>query len=181
MGVLAVTAFALLTYEADLLWKVQQHNGFLGSALFFEQMMVTPGGLLSWLASFFTQLFYYPWLGTAVLCGWWLLLMWLTKRTFNVPDKWNVLTVIPVAILIVANMQLGYWVYLMKLPGYFYVPTLGVTAGTALLWGFRRLPEQWWLHAAYIAVATTAGYPLMGIYALACVHQQLNTKGIIIA
>ena len=169
LGVLFVAAFALLYYESDQLWKVQQHNAFLYSTLFFKQMMVVPGGLLSWLGSLFTQFFYYPWLGTVILCAWWWLLMWLTKRTFNLPDRWNVLTVIPVAILIIANMVLGYWVYLIKFPGYFYVPTLGVTAGTALLWGFRQLPEKLWMRTVYIALTAIVCYPLMGVYALGSV------------
>ncbi len=184
VAVLIAAAAALLFYEADLLWKVQQHNAFLFSALFFKQMMVVPGGLLSWLGAFFTQFFYYPWLGTILLCAWWWLLMWLTKRAFNVPEKWNVLTVIPVAILIIANMELGYWVYLMKQPGYFYVPTLGVTAGAALLWGFRKTLDlrprtsdsrqqtsdfRLWICVAYIVLAATVCYPLMGVYALASV------------
>ena len=169
LGCLLAVAFVLLFYEADLLWKVQQFNTFLYSTLYFKQMMVVPGGLLSWLGSFFTQFFYYPWLGVIILCAWWLLLMWLTKRAFNIPEKWNVLTVIPVAILIIANMNLGYWVYLIKLPGYFYVPTLGVTAGTALLWGFRKLPEKLWIRVTYIVLVTIVCYPLMGFYALASV------------
>ena len=166
LGILAVVAFALLFYETDLLWKVQQHNVFLDSALFFKQMMVVPGGMLSWLGAFLTQFFYYPWLGVTLLCGCWLLLMWLTKRTFNLPDKWVVLTMIPVAILLIANMDLGYWVYIIKLKGYFYVPTLGVAVGTALLWAFRKLPEKWWIRTAYIVVVTLVCYPLMGVYAL---------------
>ena len=187
LGVLFAVAFALLFYESDLLWKVQQHNVFLYSALFFKQMMLVPGGLLSWLGSFFTQFFYYPWLGVLILCAWWWLLMWLTKRVFLLtssgkrPEKWIVLTVIPVAILVIANMDLGYWVYLLKQPGYFYVPTLGVTAGTALLWGFRKTLDfsskasgsksrlYLWMPVAYIVLATIVCYPLMGIYALASV------------
>ena len=175
LGVLMAAAFALLYFEADLLWKVQQHNAFFGSTLFFKQMMVVPGGLLSWLGALFTQFFYYPWLGVVCLCAWWGLQMWLTKRACNIPQKWIVLTVIPVAILMIANMDLGYWVYLIKQPGYFYVPTLGVTAGAALLWGFRKVsrltshPSPLWTRVAYIVLATIVCYPLMGIYALASV------------
>ena len=169
LGILIAVAFALLYYEADLLWKVQQHNAFFYSVLFFKQMMVVPGGLLSWLAALFTQFFYYPWLGVIILCAWWWLLMWLTKRAFSIPEKWIVLTVFPVAILVIANMDLGYWVYMIKQPGYFYVPTLGVSAGTALLWGFRKLPERLWIRLAYIMLAAIICYPLMGIYALASV------------
>ena len=80
LGALVAIASVLLYAESDLLWKVQQHNLFLYSSLFFKQMMVAPGGMLSYLGSFFTQFFYHPWIGVLMLCGWWLLLMWLVKR-----------------------------------------------------------------------------------------------------
>ena len=169
VGALTVVAFALLYYETDLLWKVQQHNVFLNSSLFFHQQMVVPGGMLSYLGAFFTQHFYYPWVGVILLCGWWLLLMWLTERAFNIPEKWQVLTLIPVAILLLTNMELGYWVYVIKLRGFFYVATLGVIAGTALLWAFRQLPEKLWQRVAFIVLVALLGYPLMGVYALATV------------
>ena len=169
LATLTVMASVMLFYEADLLWKVQQHNVFLHTSLFFHQMMAVPGGMLSFLAAYFTQHFFYPWLGMILLCGWWLLLMWLTKRTFNIPDKWLVATLVPVAILLIANMDLGYWIYFMKLPGYFYVATIGTTAATALLWAFRSLPENKWMRAAFIVLVTIVGYPLMGVYALAAV------------
>ena len=173
LGTLTAVAFVLLFFEADQLWKVQQHNVFLNTALFFHQQMVVPGGMLSYLGAFFSQHFYYPWLGVVLLCGWWLLLMWLTKRAFRIPGQWMVLTVIPVAILLLTNMGLGYWVYVIKLHGFFYVPTLGVTAATALLWAFRKASSptlgkrSLWLQVAIIVVTALAGYPLMGVYALA--------------
>ena len=173
LGTLTAVAFVLLFFEADQLWKVQQHNVFLNTALFFHQQMVVPGGMLSYLGAFFSQHFYYPWLGVVLLCGWWLLLMWLTKRAFRIPEQWMVLTVIPVAILLLTNMGLGYWVYVIKLHGFFYVPTLGVTAATVLLWAFRKASSptlgkgSLWLQVAIIVVTALAGYPLMGIYALA--------------
>ena len=169
LGALLVGAFALLYYEADLLWKVQQHNVFLNTALFFKQQMVVPGGMLSYLGAFLTQHFYYPWVGVVMLCALWLLLMWLTKRAFNIPEQWIVLTLVPVAILLVANMDLGYWVYVIKLRGYFFVPTLGVIAPTSLFWAYRLLPEKQWARAAFVALVAIVGYPLMGIYALAAV------------
>ena len=166
---LTVLAIIMLYFEADLLWKVQQHNVFLNTSLFFNQTMAMPGGMLSYLGAFFTQHFIYPWIGVILLCGWWLLLMWLTKRTFNIPDRWTVVSVIPVAILLVANMDMGYWVYFMKLPGYFFAATIGTTVATALLWAFRSLPENKWISAAYVFVTTLVGYPLLGVYALVAV------------
>ena len=164
---LVAIATALLYADSDLLWKVQQYNLFLSSSLFFKQMMVVPGGMLSYLGSFFTQFFYHPWIGALMLCGWWWLLMWLTKRAFSISNKWLVVTLIPVAILLIANMTLGYWIYVMKLHGYFFSATIGTTAGVALLWAFRKLPETLWIRIGYIASVVIAGYPLMGVYALA--------------
>ena len=69
LGALVVVAFTLLFYESDLLWKVQQHNLFLNSSLFFQQQMVVPGGMLSYLGAFFSQHFYYPWIGVILLCA----------------------------------------------------------------------------------------------------------------
>ena len=166
-GILAAIAVALLYYEPDLLWKVQHNNLFLFSSLFFKQQMIVPGGMLSYLGSFFTQFFFYPWLGVLLLCGWWLLLTWLTRRTFRIPNRWSVVALLPVAILLISNMDLGYWHYIMKLKGYFFLSTIGTTAGVGLLWAFRRLPDR--LRLAFLFVATAIGYPLMGAYALAAV------------
>ena len=166
MVALVVIAIALLSADADFLWKVQQHDLFLNTALFFKQSMAVSGGLLTYLGAFFTQFFYYPWMGVLLLCAWWGLLMWLTKRTFRIPDHWNILALVPVAILLVADMSLGYWVYVMKMQGYFFAPTIGTTAAVALLWLFRLLPQNLWIRSAYVVLVVAAGYPLMGVYAL---------------
>ena len=169
LGTLIVVAAVLLYYEADLLWKVQQRNTFLTTALYFKQQMVVPGGMLSYVGGFFTQFFYYPWMGVLFLCAWWGLLMWLIQRAFQLPERWKVLTLIPVATLLIANMELGYWIYILKLRGYFFVATLGTTAATALLWAFRKLPPQLWMRVTFLVVATLVGYPLFGTYALAAI------------
>ena len=41
---LLLVAFALIAYESDLLWKVQQYNLFLDTSLFFRGQMLVPGG-----------------------------------------------------------------------------------------------------------------------------------------
>ena len=74
---LVAIACALLVYENDLLWKVQEMNLFLNTSLYFKQQMVVSGGLLTYLGTFFTQFLHYPALGVALLCAWWLLLMGL--------------------------------------------------------------------------------------------------------
>lgn len=169
LGALSLIACVLLCFESDLLWKVQQQNLFLYSSSFFRQMMVTSGGMLSYLGTFFTQFFYHPWIGTGMLCGWWWLLLWLVKRTFQIPNRWIVLTLIPVGCLLIAISNLDYWIYMMKLKGYFFSATIGTTAGVALLWLFRLLPHTIWLRMGVIMLTAVIGYPLAGAYALATV------------
>ncbi len=164
---LAVAAGVLLACEHHQLWKVQELNLFLWTPLFLKQQLVVSGGLLSWLGCFFTQFLYQPWLGVLLLCAWWWLLMWLLKRAFRLDGRWAGVLLIPVALLLAADMDMGYWIYTMKLRGWFFAATIGTTAVAALLWAFRVLPGRHGLRQAFIVLVTIAGYPLFGAYALA--------------
>ncbi len=164
---MVLIAGALLVFESDQLWKVQEKNLFLCSTLFLKEQLVVPGGLLTWIGTWFTQFLYYPWLGVLLLSAWWLLLMTIIKRTFRIPDRWAILMLIPVAILLLTNMDMGYWIYILKLRGHFFITTIGTTAVAALLWGFRCIPDRFYLRAVCIFVTCALGYPFMGIYGLA--------------
>lgn len=173
---LLIAAGALLIFEADFLWKLQEQNLFLDTPIFFKEQMAVPGGLLSWAGTWLTQLFFYPWLGTLVLCACWLLLMWLVKKTFALRNEWLPLALAPVGLLLLTIVDMGYWVYLLKLPGHAFVGTLGAIAVAALLWAFRALPNFNFqfsmvngrsLRLLFIAVTAFAGYPLLGIYGIA--------------
>ena len=167
LGALVVIAGALMTFESDQLWKVQEKNLFLCSILYFKEQLVVPGGLLTWLGTLFTQFLYYPWLGVVLLCAWWLLLMTIIKRAFRITDRWAILMLIPVAILLLSNMNQGYWIYMLKLRGHFFVSTIGTTAVAALLWAFRSIPEKYYLRTVFIIITCALGYPIIGIYGLA--------------
>ena len=164
--VLVVLAIVMLTYEPLLLFKVQEYNLFLYTPLFFKQCMVASAGLLAWLGSYFTQYFYHQWMGIIFLCLWWALLMWLTKKAFNIPNKWIVAVLIPVAILVVADFMLGYWLFYLKLRGYYFSATIGMCVVTALIWAYRSLPNKYFLHSIFIICATIITYPLFGFYGL---------------
>ncbi len=164
---LVVTAVVLLVYEYHWLWKIQEQSLFLDTSLFFRQLMVVPGGLLSYIGSFLTQLLYYPILGVAVLCLLWGLLMWMMQRTFKVSQQWAPLLVVPVAMLLAANVEMGYWIYTIKLRGWFFDATIGVMVIIALLWVFRLLSAHRMWRRVLLVLTTIVGYPLFGTYALA--------------
>jgi hypothetical protein len=153
-------------FESDFLWKLQDQNLFLNTKLFFNEQMVVPGGLLSWMGTYLTQYFYYPWLGTILLSLCWLLMMWFTKRAFKLSNQWSALTLVPVALLLLTIVDMGYWVYILKLPGHVFVGTLGTTAVAGLLWAFRALPHRFGLRLIFIVITAILGYPFLGIYGL---------------
>lgn len=164
---LAVAAGLLLVYEYHVLWKIQELNLFLDTPLYFRQQMVVPGGLLTYVGSFLTQLFYYPVLGVAVLCLLWGLLMWMMQRTFMVSQRWTPILIVPVALLLAANVEMGYWIYTIKLKGWFFDATIGVMVIVALLWAFRLLSTHRLWRRVLLVVTSIVGYPLFGTYALA--------------
>ena len=164
---LAVVAGLLLSYEKHVLWLVQEQSLFLDTSQFFSQQMVVPGGLLVYIGCFLTQLLYHPVLGVTVLCALWLLLMWLLRRAFMVGECWASLLVVPVALLLIANVDMGYWVYPIKLKGWYFDATVGVTVIAALLWAFRVLSAYRIWRRVLIVVTVAAGYPLFGTYAIA--------------
>ena len=164
---LLAVAVVLLFCESDQLWKIQERHLFLCSTLFLKEQLVVPGGMLTWIGMWFTQFLYYPWVGVLMLCAWWLLLMGMIKHTFRIANRWAILMLIPVALLLLTNMELGYWIYMLKLRGHFFISTIGTTAIVALLWGFRCVPDRYGLRAIYAFLTAAIGYLLMGIYGLA--------------
>ena len=167
LAALAVTAGLLLSYEYHVLWKIQEQSLFLDTPLFFRQQMVVPGGLLTYMGCFLTQLLYYPVLGVVVLCLMWGLLMWMMQRTFKVSQRWAPLLIVPVAMLLAANVQMGYWIYPIKLKGWYFDATVGVMVIVALLWLFRILSVHRIWRRGLLVMTTIVGYPLFGTYALA--------------
>lgn len=166
--VLAIMAagFGLVHFESEYLWKAQELNLFLPTALFLKQQMVASGWLLTWLGTWLTEFFYHPVGGVAWLCGLWLVLAVLMVKAFRIPLRWATLTLIPLAMVLLSDVTLGYWVYYMKLRGYFFVFTLGLIVATGALWLYRLLPARWWLSSLFVVVSTAVLYPLVGFYGL---------------
>jgi len=163
---LLTTAVCLLVFESEYLWRVQELNLFLDTPLFLKQQMVASGWLLTWLGCYFTEFFYHQWLGVTLLTLWWALMLWMIARTFSVPMKWSLVLLIPLAAVVLMNVDLGYWLYYLKLRGHFFAAAIGTTLAVGSVWLFRLLPDKYLLRPVYVAVATGVLYPLIGFYAL---------------
>ena len=164
---LLLIALALAGFESDYLYRVQEQSLFLNTPLFFRQCMAASGGMLSWAGAFLTQFFFHPALGVCLLCLCWAVLMLLLMVTFRIPSRWAVVTLVPVVLLLLTDVTLGYWIFYLKLRGYFYVATLGTVCAVALTWCYRWLSAvSVQLSAAFVPLAVICGYPLLGFYAL---------------
>ncbi len=163
---LLATFIVLLVHESDYLWRVQELNLFLYSPLFFKQQLVVAGGLLVWLGTYFTQFFYHVWLGTLLLCAWLGLLMFLVYKTFRIPAQWSVLLLIPLALVLLTDFDLGYWIYYLKLRGHFFVTVIGTCLTVGSVWVYRLLPTKYWLHLVWLLFVGLVAYPVAGVYGL---------------
>ena len=113
--VFCVVVWALLAfYERDLLLRLDAQSLFLFDNLFFESSMSVPAGLLGYVGCFLTQFFYYPALGAAIFVALLALVYLLTRKAFNVPAKWAFVAMVPMFLLLAADVQLGYWIYYIK-------------------------------------------------------------------
>ncbi len=159
-----VAGVALVLFESVYLRRVEELNLFLSTPLFFRECLLVPGGMLSWAGAFLTQLFHVPLLGVAVLCLLWALLMLLMVAAFRLPARWWAVTLIPVSMLLISDVYLGYWIFYMKLRGYFFVATLGLMVAVVMALVYRVLPR--YVRTVVTAVMVCCLYPVAGFYAL---------------
>lgn len=90
----------------------------------------------------FHSVFYYPALGTTLLCLWLGLMMWLFKHAFRIADRYSALLLVPLALVVITDVDLGYWIYYLKLRGHFFIAPMGFSWAFAMVWAYRVLPTN---------------------------------------
>ena len=157
----------LSTYESALLFRINELSVFLFDDLFFEGMMSKPAGLLHYVSSFLVQFFYYPALGAAIYVALLYAVYRLVVKVFELPREYKLLAMLPVLALLASNTQLGYWIFYLKQPGYWYMALLATLLFLLALWCFKRMNAV--LRIIFVVALCFVGYPLLGAYALAMV------------
>lgn len=163
---LALVIWIILTFkEQYYLKKVEDLSLFLFDRQFVLDWFSTPGGLLGLAGCFFTQFLHIPWLGALIWVILLLLSYKLTEKALRIPDTLSPLALIPVALLVIYNMSLGYGVYIMREQDHFFAPLLGYITALIPLLVIRNIRPVWG-KILFIALWTVIGYPLLGTFAL---------------
>lgn len=163
----ALVIWSVMTFaNGDFLYRNGDLSLFIFGVDFLSESLNIPGGALSWLGSFFTQFLLIPWLGALL----WVIMLFLaaamTVRTFGIPSGIRSMALIPVALLIIGNMSLGYGIYAMRAQDYFFAPTIGYIIMLAIMNAVWNTGSTW-KKAAVLAASAFAGFILTGIFALA--------------
>lgn len=164
VGIFFVTVWALLAFwDSATLFRVSEQSLFLYSGHFFREAMALPAGFLSYLSTFFIQFFHYPLLGATVYVLLLYALYLLTKRVFDIPARWSLLAMLPVALVLAYSTQLGYWIFYIKIQGFYYMALLGTLASLLVAWICLKFKG---LYAPVVILWVVGGYMLFGAYAL---------------
>lgn len=160
-----VCAFvAIIVNDSDTLFRLQEFDLFLYTPSFFTDKVTQAGGLLSYAGSYFTQFCYHPHLGAALLAAWAGLLSLLTWRTFRISAVWAPVALLPIALILMADFTIGYWMYYLKFHGHFFAGPIGFSVAVAAVWLYRSLPRT--VRPAVLVLTPVVLYPLVGFYAL---------------
>lgn len=162
----AIMALALWYFEADTLYRAQELNLFITDPTYLHTFTAYPGGLLLYLSSLCTAFFYYPALGCALLGLCWAAIILLFSTAFALRPAWRILPVAAVGALLGTLVQMGYFMFYTKLPGYWFAATLGLLLVLLAVSVYRLLPARHGLHHVWMVLVAAVGYPLMGAYAL---------------
>ena len=177
---ICVLVFALLSWyflmmrNADVLYMQQMRSLFNDTSVFFQQYNAVPAGFLQWAGCYFTQLFYYPALGSSVLILMWITIFFLLKKAFLTSSTQHLipLLLIPLVCLLVSEIDLGYWIYYHKNHGYCFSQTIGLLFASLLVCLFRSATSIKFKFGTIIAsllgaVLLVGLYYYIGVYAMA--------------
>jgi len=153
----------VLYINLEVLYTAHDRSEFIFGAPFFQRLISKPFGLMQYVGAWLTQLCYRPSLGASVMMVIWALIFYVGTKAFRLQDSASALMFLPIACLLVSVVDLGYWVYISPIRGYWFSQSVGYLGMLLLLWAARCTPRKWHLLWYLIAVCI---YPVLGWFAL---------------
>ena len=162
-----LTFFTCVVYvlyiNKEVLYMAHDRSGFLFGTPFFHTLMSKPFGLMQYVGAWLTQFFYYPALGAGLLAVIWVLIFFVGMKAFRLQGNAVALMLLPVACLLTSVVDLGYWLYISTIRGYWFSQSVGYLIMLLLLWAARSTPRKW--HFVWYLLGFCL-YPVLGWFAL---------------
>jgi hypothetical protein len=153
----------ILYVNQEVFYAAHDRSEYLYGTPFFHALMSKPFGLMMYVGAWLTQLFYYPVLGAGVLGGIWALIYIVGYKAFQLQGSASALMLLPVACLLTSVVDLGYWIYVCTIRGYWFSQSIGYLVMLLLLWVARYTPRK--LHIIWYLIGFCI-YPVLGWFAL---------------
>ena len=153
----------LLYINQEVFYTAHDRSEFLFGAPFFHALMQKPFGLMQYVGAWLTQLFCYPAIGSGVLVAIWVLTFFVGTKAFRLQGSASALMLLPVACLLTSIVDLGYWVYVSTIRGYWFSQSVAYLVMLLFLWAARQTPRKW--HLVWYLLASCL-YPVLGWFAL---------------
>ena len=164
-SLLAFMAFVLyiLHINQEVFYTAHDRSEFIVGEPFYHTLLSKPFGLMQYVGAWLTQFFYHPALGAGVLVAIWMLIFFVGAKAFRLHGSATALMILPVACLLASVVDLGYWVYISTIRGYWFSQSVGYLVMLSLLWAARSTPRKW--HLAWYLLGFCI-YPVLGWFAL---------------
>ncbi len=165
VSLLAFISFTLyiLYLNQEVLYTAHDRSEFIFGTPFFHTLISKPFGLMQYVGAWLTQLFYDPAIGTSVLVVIWVLIYYVGTKSFRLQGSASALMLLPVACLLTSVVDLGYWIYVSTIRGYWFSQSVAYLAMIILLWIARQTPCNW--HMVWYLLGFCI-YPVLGWFAL---------------
>ena len=153
----------ILYINQEVLYTAHDRSEFIFGAPFFHTLMSKPFGLMQYVGAYLTQFFCKPAVGAGVMVVIWALIFCVGVKAFKLKGSASALMLLPIACLLTSIVDLGYWIYIFPVRGYWFSQSVGYLVMLLLLWAARCTPRKWHLVWYLIAVCI---YPVLGWFAL---------------
>ena len=153
----------ILYINQEVLYTAHDRSEFIYGTPFFNTLMSKPFGLMQYVGAWLTQFFFKPALGSVIIVAIWLLIFFVGTKAFRLQGSASALMLLPVACLLTSIVDLGYWIYISTIRGYWFSQSIGYLVMLLLLWIARSTPRKW--HLIWYVLGFFA-YPVLGWFAL---------------
>ena len=153
----------ILYINLEVFYTAHDRSEFIYGSAFFQRLMSKPFGLMQYVGSWLTQLYCKPVIGSGVMVLIWTLIFFAGTKAFRLRGSASALMILPIACLLTSIVDLGYWIYIYPIRGYWFSQSAAYLLMLLLMWMARSTPRRWHLLWYLIAFST---YPVLGWYAL---------------